>query len=82
MQHLDHKLMYVFGNRIKLQPEGKLLPLSFSVMGQLWNSPWLDSVSRLVSDSNVSDFKISEVINSYQVIYKAKFYSALQFNTY
>jgi len=56
-----------------------MLPLSFSVMGQLWHSPWLDSVSRLVSDSNVSDFKISKVINSYQVINQVDYnYATMQ----
>ncbi|XP_059488132.1 protein arginine N-methyltransferase 9-like isoform X2 [Neocloeon triangulifer] len=65
---IDQEAMHMFGNlRNHMTENCILLPEKITVVGQLWESQWLNSMSRLTSDENVTNFRISEFVNKYKL---------------
>ncbi|CAB3387208.1 Hypothetical predicted protein [Cloeon dipterum] len=60
-------ILYVSHLRKRLSPQGVMLPKYLSIIGQIWNSDWLESVSQLQTDEHVSGFKIASHVNKYKI---------------
>ncbi|XP_065333940.1 protein arginine N-methyltransferase 9-like isoform X1 [Cloeon dipterum] len=60
-------ILYVSQLRKRLSPQGVMLPKCLSIIGQIWNSDWLESVSQLQTDEHVSGFKIASHVNKYKL---------------